>query len=231
MQHLGSEPFEAVFYSPSLFICEYTNKFFTMQENTPKITVLVQKLRNQLEKEVRDVLPRRVGVQAVNLVKRNFRDGGFHDGGLKPWQKSQRELAGGKSAGSRYGTLLSARNHLMSSTQYRAVPAGVLIENPVPYASLHNEGGVVSSSPAVTPKMRKFAWAMVYKTAGGKRKKGTPLPEDARKWLALALTKKTHLTIRAKMPKRQFIGESRELREMVRKEIRASIERIKNTSF
>jgi len=51
---------------------------------------------------------------------------------------------------------------------------------------------------------------------------------EAKKWMALALTKKTKLKIRAKMPKRQFIGESRELVEKVNKEVNDSIQRIKD---
>ena len=92
------------------------------------------------------------------------------------------------------------------------------------------------SNPTITPRMRKYAWAMVYKLSGrkrgrkGKRAGGSKeaLPEEARKWMALALTKKTKLKIRAKMPKRQFIGESRELIEKVNKEVNDSIQRIKD---
>ena len=81
--------------------------------------------------------------------------------------------------------------------------------------------------------MRKYAWAMAYKLSGrkkGKRAEGSreAIPEEAKKWMALALTKKTKLKIRAKMPKRQFIGESRELIEKVSKEVNDSIQKIKD---
>ena len=88
--------------------------------------------------------------------------------------------------------------------------------------------------------MRKYAWAMVYKLSGHKRGKATgrkgkraggskeAIPEEAKKWMALALTKKTKIKIRAKMPKRQFIGESRELMQKVSKEVNDSIQRIKD---
>lgn len=209
--------------------------------NDPKqLERLISKLKEEVEREVGDRLPRKVGVIAVNHFRQNFRDSGFRDGGLRPWQKSLRELAGGKGAASRYKTLTSARNHLMSSTQ--AVPGygEVSIENPVPYAAIHNEGGILESNPTITPKMRKFAWAMVYKIAGKRkrpkgakrRKKGSkppaPLPPEAEKWKALALTKKTKIHILAQMPKRQFIGESRELADKVTKEVEQSIQRIKN---
>ena len=142
-------------------------------------------------------------------------------------------------ASARYKTLTSARNHLMSSTQAHIGRGEVSIENPVPYAVIHNEGGTIVSNPTITPKMRKYAWAMVYKLSGrkrgstGKRGKRTggskeAIPEEAKKWMALALTKKTKIKIRAKMPKRQFIGESRELMQKVSKEVNDSIQRIKD---
>lgn len=197
---------------------------------------MVSKLTEQVEREVNDRLPRKVGLIAVQHFRQNFRDSGFHDGGLRPWKKSQRELRGGMGASARYKTLTSARNHLMSSTQAHIGRGEVSIENPVPYAVIHNEGGTIVSNPTITPKMRRYAWAMVYKLSGRKRgRKGNraggskeAIPEEAKKWMALALTKKTKLKIRAKIPKRQFIGESRELVEKVNKEVNDCIQRIKD---
>ena len=204
-------------------------------DDPKKLERMVSKIKEQVEREVNDRLPRKVGIIAVQHFKQNFRDSGFHDGGLRPWKKSQRELRGGLGASARYKTLTSARNHLMSSTQAHIGRGEVSIENPVPYAVIHNEGGTIVSNPTITPKMRKYAWAMVYKLSGRKRgRKGNraggskeAIPEEAKKWMALALTKKTKLKIRAKMPKRQFIGESRELIEKVNKEVNDSIQRIK----
>ena len=205
-------------------------------DDPKKLERMVAKIKEQVEREVNDRLPRKVGIIAVQHFKQNFRDSGFHDGGLRPWKKSQRELRGGMGASARYKTLTSARNHLMSSTEAHIGRGEVSIENPVPYAVIHNEGGTIVSNPTITPKMRKYAWAMVYKLSGrkrgrrGKRAGGSKeaIPEEAKKWMALALTKKTRIKIRAKMPKRQFIGESRELIEMVNKEVNDSIQRIKD---
>ncbi len=66
-----------------------------------------------------------------------------------------------------------------------------IIGTNVPYARIHNEGGVVH--PHVTKKMRGFAWKMYYATK-----------QD--KWKGLALTKKETLNIR--IPRRKFIGNS-----------------------
>lgn len=205
-------------------------------DDPKKLERMVSKLKEQVEREVNDRLPRKVGIIAVQHFRQNFRDSGFHDGGLRPWKKSQRELRGGMGASARYKTLTSARNHLMSSTEAHIGRGEVSIENPVPYAVIHNEGGTIVSNPTITPKMRKYAWAMVYKLSGrkrarkGKRAGGSKeaIPEEAKKWMALALTKKTKIKIRAKMPKRQFIGESRELVEKISKEVNDSIQRIKD---
>lgn len=58
----------------------------------------------------------------------------------------------------------------------------------VVYAAIHEFGGV--TRPTVTPKMRGFAWWRFRQT-------GDPM------WRAIALTKKTHLTVR--IPARPYM--------------------------
>ena len=48
------------------------------------IQKLAERIKKDVEKEVYDRLPRKVGVVAVNHFKQNFRDGGWLDGGLHP---------------------------------------------------------------------------------------------------------------------------------------------------
>ena len=55
----------------------------TMDAND--IEKLVKKAKDDIIKEVNDRLPRKVGVVAVNHFKQNFRDGGWLDNGLHPW--------------------------------------------------------------------------------------------------------------------------------------------------
>lgn len=206
--------------------------------NLPNLT---EKLVKQLEQAVNNRLPRKVGIIAKQHFQQNFREGGFVDGGVQPWKTSLRQK--GKGTAAKYGTLLSRRNHLMRSIQFTPGHGEVRIENPVSYAAIHNEGGEINSNPVVTPEMRKFAWAMYYKTLGRKRarkkrkgKKGakTPPPEippEAEKWRALALTKKQKLTIRGKIPKRQFMGDSRELNEKIQKAIGDELKQISDGVF
>jgi phage gpG-like protein len=45
----------------------------------------------------------------------------------------------------------------------KADTQSVIIGTDVPYAQIHNEGGI--SHPVVSKKMKKFAWAMYYQNA------------------------------------------------------------------
>ena len=188
----------------------------------------IERLKQEIEREVYDRLPRKVGAVATAHFKQNFREGGFVDGGVKPWKRTRRQDSGGPDA--KYSPLTSRRDHLMRSTQ--AVPGRGegTITNPVEYAAIHNEGGTVETNPTVTPKMRRMAWRKCYAIAGVKGKGKLPknLPTEAAKWRAIALTKKTRMHVRANIPKRQFIGESRELSEKINHIITESINRINN---
>lgn len=189
---------------------------------------LVNYLKKEVDKEINDRLPRKVGVLARNFFTQNFRDAGWRDGTLTPWQKTKRQA--GKTTDAKYTPLTSRRNHLMKSIEAHPARAEVSIENPVPYARIHNEGGEINTQPIITPQMRKMAWAKVYSIAGVKKKGKLPkeLPEEAMKWRNLALTKKTRLNIKARMPKRQFMGENRQLEGMIKAEIEKSLKRIQN---
>jgi phage gpG-like protein len=77
----------------------------------------------------------------------------------------------------------------------------------IPYAQIHNEGGNITVP--VTKKMRKFAWAMHYKTSKDKKAYTA--------WKGLAITSKNALNIH--MPKRQFMGYSNELNNRIVKRL------------
>ena len=116
----------------------------------------------------------------------------------------------------------------MRSTSFTTAPGQVTIENPVPYAAIHNEGGDINTHPRVTDRLRRYAWHMAYSLSGTKGRLPKDLPEEAAKWRAIALTKKQRLNVRAHIPKRQFIGDSKELTQKINRLINESIERIKN---
>ncbi|EFZ36980.1 putative phage virion morphogenesis protein [Hoylesella oralis ATCC 33269] len=180
------------------------------------------RLLQSKKKETDDLIHRKFPVKAGRMAKDHFQENflrqGFVNGGLYPWKKTRRQLSGG-GAEAGYGALLSARDRLFGSISYAPGDARVTVYSQLRYAPLHNWGGCVS--PQVTPQMRRFAWAMYYKSGG---RKGRQTPE-ADRWKALALTKKQRLNIH--IPQRQFLGGSRELtkkiREKMEKEIRAVI--------
>lgn len=181
--------------------------------------------QKELDTLMRRELPIKVGRIAKDHYQDNFRKGGFVNGGLKRWPQTKRQSSGSKSAAAGYSPLLSRRNHLFSSVKYTPGDYRVRVANDVEYAPLHNWGG--ETHPTVTPRMRKFAWAMYYK-AVGKRKKGKTrqgeLPPEAGMWKGLALTRKKKLKV--KIPQRQFIGESAELNKQIRQTVEAEIRNI-----
>lgn len=188
--------------------------------------------QKELDTLMRRKLPVKVGRMAKDHYQDNFRKGGFVNGGLQRWPQTKRQSSGSNSAAAGYGPLLSRRNHLFSSVKYTPGDYRVRVANDVEYAQLHNWGG--ETHLTVTPRMRKFAWAMYYKAAGirkkaakGKRKGKTrqrELPPEAGMWKGLALTRKKKLKV--KIPQRQFIGESTELNKQIRQTVETEIRNI-----
>lgn len=184
--------------------------------NIHQFATLIQQQARSIDDALRRKLPVMVGAAAKQHFQEGFRRGGFIDSTLQRWKPSARIGRAGGVAG-KHGTLLSSRNHLMRSITYSAQPYRVTVYTDVPYAPLHNEGG--TTHVRVTPKMRKYAWAMFYRSMGIKRggakktkrgKAAKPETEQARLWKALALTRKQGFTIR--IPKRKFMGDSVVLR-------------------
>ena len=168
-------------------------------------------------------LPKRIGVVSKNFFENNFRLQGFLSSGLQPWVPAKRLSSGDKSAAANNPTLCSERNHLMHSIYYTPGDAAVTVINSLPYSAIHNNGGVIHPHPSVTPKMRKMAWARFFAAGGGK---GKEAPPEAGKWKALALTKKTKLDQTVIMPKRQFMGDSPELRQEIDQTIEKGLSNI-----
>jgi phage gpG-like protein len=189
---------------------------------------LLLKKGKEIEDLTRRKMPTIAGAMAKAHFQDNFRKSGFVDNGLQPWKPAKR-IGQDKSAENNYKTLTSGRNHLMSSIQYIPGNARVTIRNNVEYAAIHNEGGTFQIHPAVTTKMRKFAWAKYFEAMGGtKETKNMTIPEDAAKWKRMALTKKAKLDIKIVMPKRQFMGDSKELNEKIAAKWEQKISKILN---
>ena len=185
----------------------------------------LKRLQPELERLISRTLPVKIGAKAKSLFQENFRKGGFQDGGLHAWQVTRRQLLG-KGADAQRGPLLSSRQILYKSIAYTPERGAVTIYSNVKYAAIHNTGGTIVTHPRITPKMRRFAWAKYYEAGGGKSAgKGQKSREtgDAAMWKAMALTKKSTLTIKSKIPKRQFIGSSADLNSAVEQIINTEV--------
>lgn len=193
---------------------------------------IIEVHKKELNELIRRKLPVIVGRIAKDHYQDNFREGGFVNKGLQKWPVTMRQRSGSKSAAAKYGPLLSKNKHLFSSIKYMPGEYRVKVSNEVPYAAIHNEGGIITTHPTVTPKMRKMAWARVYAITGikfkGKKKKKLPkeLPAEAEKWKRLALTKKAKLDIKATIPQRRFLGESAELTKKINDKIEQEVTKI-----
>lgn len=162
----------------------------------------------EIKKYVESEFPRRAAKIAVDHFKDNFRKGGFLNGGLKAWDKAKRQRnSDGKGANANYGTLLSARNELFNSIVGRAANGQAIISTDKVYAKIHNEGGTIHH-PGGTAYYPKNGKAIFVKNATADRYESLHLH-------ALKRTKPHSITI----PKRQFIGESKELNDDLQKEV------------
>lgn len=174
--------------------------------NTQEFKQLLQKKEQEIHNLIHKTMPVVAGEIAMNHFQDNFRRAGHLTGGtLHPWPKTRRQQLGDSRT-----PLLSERRQLMKSIQYAPGDARVRIFTDLPYASIHNYGGPINTHPTVTPKMRRFAWAM-YKEKGGKG-------PEADKWKALALTKKKKLNIRGVMPQRMFLNDAPEVTTAIKEE-------------
>lgn len=188
---------------------------------------LIKSQNREIDLFMRRKLPVKVGRMAKDHYQDNFRKGGFVNRGLQRWPATRRQQSGVASASASYGPLLSGRNNLFSSIKYVPGDYRVTVSNDLPYAAIHNQGGTVS--PTVTPRMRRFAWYMYYKTSGKnvkgykEKKKGAAqsASPQAEFWRNLALTRKQQLAV--KIPRRQFIGESEELTQHINEKIEQEI--------
>jgi|GEM_PF-1530694 len=135
-----------------------------------------------------------VAKESVAWVKTNFRMQGYQgSNGFSAWLHRKNDPDPSRKILHLKGILENAV--IVFEKSQRRVTIGVDGRN-VPYAKLHNEGGTVMVP--VTPKLRKWAWAMYYESGGDKEEN-----EVAGRYKGIALTKKEKLTI--KIPQRQFM--------------------------
>ncbi len=142
----------------------------------------------KLAQNVMKDLPNKAAEKARTFFLASFIKQGYTDTSFVPWVKRKDDLS---------HKLLQQSFALKNSIKITKADFNTIeitAGEGINYGAIHNEGGTITVK--VTPKMKKFFWAMFYKTG-------------VEKWKFLALTKKENFMI--KIPKRQFIGNSETL--------------------
>lgn len=139
---------------------------------------------------------------------KNFQRKAFFD---KSWQEAKHDF--------RKGSLLVRNGNLRRGLQSRVEGDKIIFTNTQIYADIHNKGGTIT----VTPKRKKFFWAMYYAAMGkmttkkdgtrGNSKGNINLNADAAYWKSLALMK---VGARITIPQRQFVGWHPVVKEIVK---------------
>ncbi|SHK69561.1 phage virion morphogenesis protein [Epilithonimonas mollis] len=153
------------------------------------------------------------GTIAVNFSKERFVKKNWINETAEAWTPRKRKAR---------GSLLVKTARLKRSI--RKISSGdgyVIIGSDVPYAKIHNEGGTISKTATVKAHDRKRTVRTVSSKTGKKLKRRVDTGDISR---VKAHTRKMNLTI----PKRQFMGESKELENRTRSHLRLRVDQILN---
>lgn len=169
-----------------------------INNNAKKFDDLKKKYEN-----FRNTVPEKIAITAVNFFKRNFELQGFVNQGLDKWKPLSNPRDKSRKILSKRGNLKRAIKKFKAERNMIVVG----VPSDITYAEIQNYGGQIS----ITPKMRRYFWAMFKQTN-----------DDY--WKSLALTKKKHLDI----PARKFIGDSeglvKNIDRMIVKELKIALE-------
>jgi len=146
-------------------------------------------------------------VDLMEEFDKNFeRKGFFND----PWKQTRFP--------NRRGSLMMRTGALRRSLRATVSGHSVRFFSSLPYASIHNEGGTIT----VTAKMKRFFWAMYYKTSGTVTKtakgqsrntaRNRAFVAEAGYWKAMALKK---IGSKIKIEQRQFLGPHQEVDQVI----------------
>lgn len=176
--------------------------------NTPEY----QDVFNRIKRAVSSV-PARVAVLAVNFSKERFVKKNWLDVTPEPWTTTRK----------RKGSTLVSSGRLKRSVRKISVsPSRVVIGTDVPYAQMHNEGGVISGTERVGSHRRK----------AHRRKRHIRKGKTVKATMVKSYTVKSYSRkYNRKFKKRQFIGQSQNLcnriEELIKKELDKAIVRVK----
>lgn len=139
-----------------------------------------------------------IKIRLDELFDQNFEQRSFFG---QPWGKPHKQ---------KKDSILNDTGALRNSINKGSIEGDKLIyTSSLPYASIHNEGGTITVSPA----MKRYFWAMYYAASGKIKTKKTgeksqsksaqKLTAEAAYWKSLALMK---VGSKMTIPERRFIG-------------------------
>jgi phage gpG-like protein len=123
-----------------------------------------------------------IRVELTDEFDQNFERKAFFD---RPWAPAKHDPG--------IGSLMIRTARLRNSIRSSISGDSIRFDSDTAYAAILNTGGVINRNITVTPKMRRWAWAMYHNTKNEMYK-------------GMALTKKQSIRQRINMPARTFIG-------------------------
>jgi len=156
---------------------------------------------------------------ALAFFKSSFTNQGFTDQALVRWDSRIPGTPNDKGRAIEMGRGTLKRGLRIKSTSEDGAIVGM--DEAIPYAEIQNFGGQIP----ITPKMRRYFWAMYYQAGGGNEKGTSKRAQTANSiaafYMNLAITKEQFITI----PARQFIGDSATLERDIRQYITGELDK------
>ena len=154
-----------------------------------------------------------IRIDLTDEFDRNFERKAFFD---KAWENTK--------IPNHKGSLMMRTGKTRRSIKSQQNQSDITWTSSLPHANMLNEGGEI----VVTAKMKRFFWAMFYKSSGavtksGKGERNTRLTEEAKSWKALALQKVGAVM---KVTQRQFIGDHPQVRQRVEQIVNKNMQEI-----
>ena len=189
--------------------------------------ILEQKLRDFIKKA-----PKIAGVYAVGQFRDNIRKrGGVPvNGDIDPFAPRIYDTAKSRGKKILLGTGNLVDSICIQNLTSNQVTFGISQSDIARYAKIHQTGGEIT----VTPKMKKFFWAMYYQSSGSVKKTKTgkeskskaniQLNGDAAFYKAMALKK---VGSKITIPKREFMRLTPDLEKGIMREFEYYINKIK----
>lgn len=158
--------------------------------------------------------PKRYGKWYVNHFEDSFQKHGFTDKGFDKWKERKKKRKGKKK---KKRALLVKSGRLSRSLRLKTTDTEIRVSTAVPYAAIHNEGGTITTTANVGKHKRKGSTARAHTRQGRKikrhKRRGGNVKAHKRK-------------MNTKIPKRQFMGNSKVIERRIKKDTEKEIKEI-----